>query len=119
MRRQPAEELRLGRNPRAFRPGRMSTILKIGMRGNAVRGLQQRLKAQGFLKGKIDGIFGLKTQTAVKMAQRKYEQKLRWDCRCSSMDSFTTLIKKLMNCGKLNNVNVELKIKTRCAQIRT
>ncbi|NEN89261.1 MAG: peptidoglycan-binding protein [Okeania sp. SIO3H1] len=48
--------------------------LKIGMRGNAVRGLQQRLKAKGFLKGKIDGIFGLQTQTAVKMAQRKYRQ---------------------------------------------
>ncbi|NEP83676.1 MAG: peptidoglycan-binding protein [Okeania sp. SIO3C4] len=49
-------------------------ILKIGMRGNAVRGLQQRLKAKGFLKGKIDGIFGPKTKTAVKMAQRKYRQ---------------------------------------------
>ena len=44
------------------------------MRGNAVRGLQQRLKAKGFLKGKIDGKFGLQTQTAVKMAQRKYKQ---------------------------------------------
>lgn len=49
-------------------------ILRIGMRGDAVRGLQQRLKAKGFLKGKVDGIFGLKTQTAVKVAQRKYQQ---------------------------------------------
>ncbi len=50
-------------------------ILKIGMRGGAVRGLQQGLKAKGFLKGKVDGIFGVQTQTAVKAAQRKYQQK--------------------------------------------
>ncbi len=49
-------------------------ILKICTRGDAVRGLQQRLKAKGFLKGKIDGVFGQKTQTAVKNAQRKYQQ---------------------------------------------
>ncbi len=49
-------------------------ILKIGMRGDAVRGLQQRLKAKGFLKEKIDGVFGPKTQAAVKNAQRKYQQ---------------------------------------------
>ncbi|NET14651.1 MAG: peptidoglycan-binding protein [Okeania sp. SIO1H6] len=49
-------------------------ILKIGMRGDAVRGLQQRLKVQGFLKGKVDGVFGPKTQAAVKAAQRKYQQ---------------------------------------------
>ncbi len=49
-------------------------ILKIGMRGDAVRGLQQRLKAKGFFQGKVDGLFGPKTQTAVKAAQRKYQQ---------------------------------------------
>ncbi len=49
-------------------------ILKIGMRGDAVRGLQQRLKAKGFFPGKVDGLFGPKTQTAVKAAQRKYQQ---------------------------------------------
>jgi len=49
-------------------------ILKTGMRGNAVRGLQQILKTKGFLKGKVDGIFGLQTQRAVQAAQRKYQQ---------------------------------------------
>lgn len=48
-------------------------ILKIGMRGNAVRGLQERLKAKGFLRGRVDGVFGPQTQTAVKAAQRKYQ----------------------------------------------
>jgi peptidoglycan hydrolase-like protein with peptidoglycan-binding domain len=49
-------------------------ILKAGMRGNAVRSLQQMLKSKGFLTGKVDGIFGLQTQRAVKAAQRKYQQ---------------------------------------------
>ncbi len=49
-------------------------ILKICTRGDAVRGLQQLLKAKGFFQGKVDGLFGPKTQTAVKAAQRKYQQ---------------------------------------------
>lgn len=49
-------------------------ILKIGMRGNAVRGLQERLKARGFLQGRVDGIFGPQTLVAVQAAQRKYQQ---------------------------------------------
>ncbi|MGK7918487.1 MAG: peptidoglycan-binding protein [Trichodesmium sp.] len=49
-------------------------ILKTGMRGNAVRALQKILKTKGFLQGKVDGIFGLQTQRAVKTAQRKYQQ---------------------------------------------
>ncbi|MDJ0556644.1 MAG: peptidoglycan-binding protein [Microcoleaceae cyanobacterium MO_207.B10] len=49
-------------------------ILKIGMRGNAVRGLQERLKAKGFFKGRVDGIFGPQTLNAVQVAQRKYQQ---------------------------------------------
>lgn len=49
-------------------------MLKIGMRGNAVRGLQERLKVKGFLKGRADGIFGRQTLVAVRAAQRKYQQ---------------------------------------------
>ncbi len=49
-------------------------ILKVGTRGDAVRGLQQRLKVKGFFQGKVDGLFGPKTETAVKAAQRKYQQ---------------------------------------------
>ena len=46
-------------------------ILRMGMRGPAVEGLQQRLRGLGFLKGAIDGVFGSETQTAVKAAQQK------------------------------------------------
>jgi len=48
-------------------------VLKLGMRGEAVAGLQERLRAKGFLDGEADGIFGPETQAAVKVAQREYE----------------------------------------------
>jgi N-acetylmuramoyl-L-alanine amidase len=46
--------------------------LQIGLRGTAVVGLQQRLKAQGLYLGPIDGIFGADTQAAVVLAQQGY-----------------------------------------------
>ncbi|MCL2933431.1 MAG: peptidoglycan-binding protein [Trichodesmium sp. MAG_R03] len=46
------------------------------MRDDAVRGLQQFLKAKGFFKVKVDGVFDLKTRAAVKNTQRKYQQEL-------------------------------------------
>ncbi len=45
-------------------------ILRLGMKGPAVSGLQERLRALGYLKGGVDGVFGPETQTAVKAAQR-------------------------------------------------
>lgn len=47
-------------------------ILRIGTRGTAVIGLQERLKAIGLFKGAIDGVFGAETQEAVKAAQRNF-----------------------------------------------
>ncbi|MBE9144148.1 peptidoglycan-binding domain-containing protein [Planktothrix mougeotii] len=50
-------------------------ILRLGMQGIAVTGLQERLKAKGFLKGGVDGVFGPETQLAVKAAQTEYKLK--------------------------------------------
>lgn len=50
-------------------------ILQVGMRGIAVQGLQERLKAKGFLKDGVDGIFGPATLAAVKAAQTEYKLK--------------------------------------------
>jgi N-acetylmuramoyl-L-alanine amidase len=50
-------------------------ILQLGMRGEAVRGLQERLKAKGFLESAVDGVFGPETQAAVQAAQAEYELK--------------------------------------------
>lgn len=47
-------------------------ILRLGMKGPAVAGLQDRLKAIGVYQGAADGVFGPGTQAAVKAAQRKY-----------------------------------------------
>jgi len=48
-----------------------SNILKLGATGAAVRDLQQKLKALGYLKGSADGDFGEMTETAVKQFQQQ------------------------------------------------
>lgn len=48
-------------------------ILRKGMSGEAVRGLQERLRSLGLFEGAIDGAFGEATEAAVKAAQRKYQ----------------------------------------------
>lgn len=48
-------------------------ILRRGMRGDAVTGLQQRLQAIGVYDGDVDGIFGEQTEAAVKAAQEKFQ----------------------------------------------
>src|SRR5690606_16249154 len=46
--------------------------LKRGDRGTAVCDLQQQLKRAGFDAGPIDGVYGAKTEAAVKAAQKAY-----------------------------------------------
>lgn len=48
-------------------------ILRKGITGDAVRGLQERLRSLGLFTGSIDGVFGEATEAAVKAAQRKYQ----------------------------------------------
>ena len=48
-------------------------VLRRRMRGPAVRDLQERLRAKGFLRDRADGVFGPETQAAVKAAQRQYQ----------------------------------------------
>ena len=45
------------------------------MRGDDVKQLQSRLKEKGYDPGQIDGIFGRKTQRAVKQFQREHDLK--------------------------------------------
>lgn len=44
-------------------------ILRLGAQGEAVRRLQERLRARGFLDGAADGVFGPATLAAVEAAQ--------------------------------------------------
>ncbi len=48
-------------------------ILKRGSRGNPVRRLQSRMEPEGFFTAGVNGIFGPKTETAVKDLQRLNE----------------------------------------------
>ena len=46
--------------------------LKQGSKGDAVKGLQNALKARGYDFGAIDGVFGSATTRAVKQFQREF-----------------------------------------------
>ena len=48
----------------------ISTLSKMGSRGDEVRRIQQKLKNWGYYTGSVDGIYGTQTQSAVKKFQR-------------------------------------------------
>ncbi len=50
----------------------VSTNLKLGRRGDAVRSLQRQLKKYGYLSGRVDGVFGPQTRRAVMNFQRHH-----------------------------------------------
>ncbi|MBE6800339.1 MAG: spore cortex-lytic enzyme [Ruminococcaceae bacterium] len=45
-------------------------LSKVGSRGDEVRRIQNKLKSLGFFNGSVDGIYGSKTQSAVKRFQK-------------------------------------------------
>lgn len=53
-------------------PSEILALSKRGSRGTEVRNIQTRLKNWGYLDGKVDGIYGAKTEAAVKKFQRKH-----------------------------------------------
>lgn len=48
----------------------VNTLSKLGSRGNEVRKIQTKLKELGYYNGSADGIYGVKTQKAVKAFQK-------------------------------------------------
>ena len=48
----------------------ISTLSKMGSRGDEVRRIQQKLKNWGYYTGSVDGIYGSQTQNAVRKFQR-------------------------------------------------
>ena len=52
-----------------------STTLHNGMKGDDVARMQQALIDQGYLSGTADGIFGVKTENAVRKFQKKHNLK--------------------------------------------
>lgn len=46
------------------------TLSKLGSRGEEVRKIQQKLKSWGYYTGSVDGIYGSRTQSAVRHFQR-------------------------------------------------
>ena len=52
-------------------PFEIFALSKCGSRGEEVKNIQTRLKRWGYLNGNVDGIYGAKTEEAVKKFQRK------------------------------------------------
>ncbi len=48
----------------------IETLSKFGSSGNEVKQIQQKLKEWGYYKGNVDGIYGSKTQQAVRSFQK-------------------------------------------------
>lgn len=48
----------------------VEVLSKVGSRGDEVRRIQQKLKSLGYFNGSVDGIYGTKTQNAVKAFQK-------------------------------------------------
>ncbi len=48
----------------------IEVLSKIGSRGDEVRRIQTKLKQLGFFNGTVDGIYGVKTQSAVRQFQK-------------------------------------------------
>ena len=53
-------------------------ILKKGSSDPAVRDLQEALKALGYDVGSVDGVFGAKTESAVKKFQQVFSPGIFW-----------------------------------------
>lgn len=49
----------------------VQVLSKLGSRGNEVRQVQTKLKSLGYYTGKVDGIYGTGTQSAVKKIPKK------------------------------------------------
>ncbi len=69
----PREPVALKPTPQAAPASAAFPILRKGITGDAVRGLQERLRSLKLFDDSIDGVFGEATETAVKAAQRKYQ----------------------------------------------
>lgn len=52
------------------RPAARETLSRLGSRGDEVRRIQTKLKSLGFYTGAVDGIYGSKTQSAVRRFQQ-------------------------------------------------
>jgi N-acetylmuramoyl-L-alanine amidase len=57
---------------RSYTDSASSMIVKYGSRGTEVKTIQTKLKTWGYYKGKVDGVYGYKTRSAVIALQRKH-----------------------------------------------
>ena len=65
----------------------VETLSKYGSSGEEVKQIQQKLKNWGYYNGNVDGVFGSKTQEAVKKFQKANGLKQDRNCRRKNISS--------------------------------
>lgn len=58
-------------NQPSFETEAVETLSKLGSRGDEVKKIQTKLKQWGYYDGSVDGIFGSKTEKAIRLFQQK------------------------------------------------
>jgi len=100
-------------------------LLKVGSRGEEVRNLQERLNELGFDCGKADGIFGSKTQNAVKQFQKTFLLSQDGIAGPKTFDVLQRLEKikhfkpKEFACKHCGEIRVDIQLLEKLEQLRT
>ena len=69
-----------------------AATLRVGSRGDEVKTLQTKLKRWGYYDGSIDGIFGSRTEEALKGYQRRTSLRADGVCGCNSWKKISTAV---------------------------
>ena len=100
-------------------------LLKVGSRGEEVRQLQEKLNQLGFDCGKADGIFGSKTQNAVKQFQKTFLLSQDGIAGPKTFDVLQRLKKikhfkpKEFACKHCGEIRVDIQLLEKLEQLRT
>lgn len=100
-------------------------LLKVGSEGEEVRKLQERLNHLGFDCGKADGIFGPKTQNAVKQFQKTFLLSQDGIAGPKTFDVLQRLEKikhfkpKEFACKHCGEIRVDIQLLEKLEQLRT
>lgn len=100
-------------------------LLKVGSKGEEVRKLQERLNHLGFDCGKADGIFGPKTQNAVKQFQKTFLLSQDGIAGPKTFDVLQRLEKikhfkpKEFACKHCGEIRVDIQLLEKLEQLRT
>ena len=69
-----------------------AAVIKQGSSGETVRKIQTKLKNWGYYDGSVDGIFGSRTEEALRGYQRRTSLRVDGVCGCNSWKKISTAV---------------------------